>query len=219
MLENTGLNRKLLAGAVGVTLTLALAVGAGAVPMLGDTRELRTAAVSPVEVEMAAPMARQPGDVVTPTTEAVPPTTVPVPTTVAPKPAAPATTKAPAAPRKPRATAPAPTAATAPPAASAPAAPVTVARRVPSAAEVNQAIATMPQYVRSPFTPTPAQVDQLGAQVCTAFDQGQTFAQVKATGLSMVTQVPLTTVLAGGADWVVKTAVALYCPGHASKLV
>ena len=29
-------------------------------------------------------------------------------------------------------------------------------------------------------------VAQVGNQVCTAFDQGQSFAQVKATGLSMV---------------------------------
>jgi hypothetical protein len=90
---------------------------------------------------------------------------------------------------------------------------------VPSAAEVSQAIATLPQYVHSIISPTPAQVAQLGDQVCTAFDQGQTFAQVKATGLSMVTKVPLTTVLPGGADWVVRTTVALYCPGYTSKLV
>jgi len=94
-----------------------------------------------------------------------------------------------------------------------------VARRVPSAAEVQQAIATLPQYVRSLLSPSPAQVAQLGDKVCGMFDSGQSFAQVKATGLQMVTQVPLTTVLPGGADWVVRTVVTLYCPGHLSKLV
>jgi hypothetical protein len=53
--------------------------------------------------------------------------------------------------------------------------------------------------------------------VCTAFDQGQTFAQVKATGLSMVSAyVPVS---AAAADYAVRTAVALYCPAYASKLV
>ncbi|HJV08525.1 MAG TPA: hypothetical protein VJ653_02565, partial [Acidimicrobiales bacterium] len=63
----------------------------------------------------------------------------------------------------------------------------------------------------------PTQIDQAGDQVCTAFDNGQTFAQVKATGLSMIpaqVSVPLST-----ADWAVRQAVALYCPGHANKLV
>jgi len=95
---------------------------------------------------------------------------------------------------------------------------VKVPRRVPTAAEVQQAIATLPQYVSTILKPSPAQVDQLGDQVCTAFDQGQTFSQVKDTGLRMVTQLPLTSVKPGGADWVVRTTVTLYCPGHADKL-
>jgi hypothetical protein len=94
-----------------------------------------------------------------------------------------------------------------------------VARVVPSAARVQQAISEVPNYVHSILSPSPAQVAQLGDKVCTMFDQGQTFAQVKATGLQMVTQIPLTTVLPGGADWVVRTVVNLYCPGHSSKLV
>jgi hypothetical protein len=113
----------------------------------------------------------------------------------------------------------APAAGAAPAAAAVPAAPVKVPRVVPSPAAVQQAIAALPQYVSTILTPTPAQVAQLGDQVCTAFDQGQTFSQVKATGLQMVTQLPLTTVKPGGADWVVRTTVALYCPGHADKLV
>jgi hypothetical protein len=222
---NTSLNRRVLAGVAGVNLALALAVGAGAIPRPGAGGNGTTIAASAKIDELASPAARQPGDVpppavaaAAPTTEAtVAPTTAPpttavkttTPTTKAtvrttPTTKAPATTVAPAA---------------AAPAAATPAAPAKVARRVPSAAEVNQAIAAMPQYVSTIFTPTPAQVAQLGDQVCTAFDQGQTFAQVKATGLSMVTQLPLTTVKPGGADQIVKTIVALYCPGYASKLV
>ena len=62
-----------------------------------------------------------------------------------------------------------------------------------------------------------AQIDQIGNQVCTAFDDGQTFTQVKVTGLSMIpagVSVPV-----GTDDWAVRKAVALYCPGHANKLV
>ena len=94
-----------------------------------------------------------------------------------------------------------------------------MARRTPSSTEVQQALKTFPQYVKTFIKPTSAQVAELGDRVCTAFDEGQSFAQVKATGLEMVTQVPKTTVLPGGADWVVRTIVTLYCPGHAPKLV
>lgn len=93
-----------------------------------------------------------------------------------------------------------------------------VPRRTPTDAEVQQALKTFPQYVKTFIKPTAAQVAELGDRVCTAFDEGQTYAQVKATGLEMVTQVPRTTVLPGGADWVIRTIVTMYCPGYATKL-
>lgn len=221
MFENTKTVRRVLAGVVGVNLSLALAVSAGAVPKPGDHGSVHTAAASAAE-PVAAPLAPQADNAAqdavqatVPTTAAPAPTT---PTTVAPpKVTTPPTTKAPAPKATVTTAAPAPAAAA--PAVTVPAVPVTVPRRVPSASEVQAAIAALPQYVRTPFTPTAAQVAQIGDQVCSAFDQGQTFTQVKATGLSMVTQIPLTTILPGGADWVVKTVVNLYCPGYASKLV
>jgi hypothetical protein len=172
--------------------------------------------------------ARQPGDTAGATIEQAPATSAPTtaaPTTVAPK--ATATTAAPTTKAPTSSTASKTTAAKAPAAAAAvtvppvtvPPVPVGVARVVPSAARVQQAISELPSYVHSILSPSPAQVAQLGDKVCTMFDQGQTFAQVKATGLQMVTQIPLTTVLPGGADWVVRTVVNLYCPGHSSKLV
>jgi hypothetical protein len=90
---------------------------------------------------------------------------------------------------------------------------------VPSAAQVQSAIAGITGLVQLPlfFQITPANVAQVGNQVCTAFDQGQTFAQVKATGLSMVSAyVPVSP---AAADYAVRTAVNLYCPAYASKLV
>ena len=220
-LHNAGRNRKLLAGLVGVNLALALAVSAGAVPLVNDKGEVRAASVS--DVEELAPPARQPGDAAREAAQAAPaavvaaeavPTTAPT-TVPKPKTTAPPTTKARVAKV---ATATAPPAAA--PAAAAPAAPVKVARRTPSAAEVQAAINELKRQVGGMLllvSPTPAQLAQAGDQVCTAFDDDQTFAQVKATGLSMI---PASiTVSPATADWAVRQAVTLYCPGHASKLV
>jgi hypothetical protein len=90
---------------------------------------------------------------------------------------------------------------------------------VPTAAQVQSAIAGISSMVQLPlfFQITPANVAQVGNQVCTSFDQGQTFAQVKATGLSMVSA--YVAVSPAAADYAVRTAVALYCPAYASKLV
>jgi len=206
---------------VGVNLTLALAVSAGAVPRPGDN--VQTAAATQVE-ELAAPAARQAGDVAAQAAQ-VAKAPVPTPTTAAPattvakpKVTPPPTTKAPKVAAAPKAAATAP-AVTAPPVAPAPAVVTTVARRVPTAAEVQGVVtrlkADIPilKYVSI----SPAQIDQAGDQVCDAFDAGQTFAQVKATGLSMIPtsiKVPPAT-----ADYAVRQAVTLYCPGHANKLV
>ncbi|MBW3643405.1 MAG: DUF732 domain-containing protein, partial [Actinobacteria bacterium] len=96
--------------------------------------------------------------------------------------------------------------------------PSTVPRRVPSSTEVDQALEGLRPYVRSIFSPGPAQVAEAGDKICTALDEGQTIDEVKAAGLELVEKVPFTTVRAGAGDDVVRTAVTLYCPGHASKL-
>ena len=218
MFANTSLTKRVLGAVVGVNLTLALAVSAGAVPRPGD--DVHTTAATQVE-ELAAPAARQAGDVTTPTTEApapTPTTAAPTTTVAKPKVTTPPTTKAPRVASAPKAAAPAP-AVTAAPAAPAPAAVTKVARRVPTAAEI-QAVVTRLKAdipILKYVTIAPTQIDQAGDQVCTAFDSGQTFAQVKATGLSMIPasiKVPAAT-----ADWAVRQAVAMYCPGHANKLV
>jgi hypothetical protein len=223
MLTNSRLTRRVLGGVVGVNLTLALAVSAGAVPRPGDN--VQTTAATQVE-ELAAPAARQAGDVAAQATQAAQTAPAPTPTTAAPattvakpKVTTPPTTKAPKVAAAPKATATAP-AVTTPPAAPAPAAVVaTVARRVPTPAEVQAVITRLKKDmpILSFVTISPAQIDQAGDQVCDAFDAGQTFAQVKATGLSMIPTsitVPVAT-----ADYAVRQAVTLYCPGHANKLV
>lgn len=95
---------------------------------------------------------------------------------------------------------------------------VVALRRQPTAAEVSQAIKAVHGLVPF-FTPTAADVADVGNQVCTAFDQGKTFSQVKSKALDMVG--------AGSLGWLipssvpgdaVRTLVNLYCPAYASKV-
>jgi hypothetical protein len=99
-----------------------------------------------------------------------------------------------------------------------PATPKKAARTTPSGSALSAAVSGLRSYVHTPFTPTNAQVAQFGDAVCTAFDEQKTFSQVKAQILEQVKKLPFTTVTAGAADYVVKTAVSLYCPGYESKV-
>lgn len=67
------------------------------------------------------------------------------------------------------------------------------------------------------FHPTAAQVAQAGNQVCSAFDAGQTYSQVKAQALSMAGQYR-NLIPASAPDWAARKLVAMYCPGYASKI-
>ncbi|MGN6474121.1 MAG: DUF732 domain-containing protein [Mycobacteriales bacterium] len=96
--------------------------------------------------------------------------------------------------------------------------PTLAPRTTPSASAVSSAIAGLRQYVNSPFTPTAKQVAQFGNDVCTAFDQGHTYSAVISEVEQKVHQIPFTSLKSGGADYVVKTAVSLYCPGYSSKV-
>jgi hypothetical protein len=99
-----------------------------------------------------------------------------------------------------------------------PAAPKLAPRTTPSAAAVSSAISGLKQYVHTILTPTASQVAQFGDEVCSAFDKNETFAQIKSAILAKVQQLPFTTVTSGAADYVVKTAVKLYCPGYTSRV-
>ena len=137
-----------------------------------------------------------------------------------PKVTAPPTTKAPRPAAAPKAAAPGPAVSTAPAAPAPVVAAVTkVPRRVPTPAEVQGVVTELKRRVPilNFVTIAPAQIDQAGDQVCSAFDNGQSFAQVKTTGLSMIP--PTVSVPVGTDDWAVRQAVTLYCPGHANKLV
>ena len=217
-----------LLGAVAAT-TCCIAVGAvvGVVPRVGaDAKGGIAAAAAPSAMDRAAqldgappeaaPTAADAAPAVTPPPAAVAPTaTAPPESRVAARPApAPPTTEAPVA--------------VAPPAPAPAVGPVAPPRRVPSPGEVQEAIRGMERYVtfksgllglvaKAP-TPTAAQVNELGNLVCTALDEGQTVEQAKATGMQMAADNPWVTISSAGADYVIRTAVTLYCPGHADKL-
>lgn len=146
--------------------------------------------------------------VATPAPTTAPTTSKPTAKAVASKPHV-ATTPTVAAPATPAV---APTAVTTP----APTTPTLPARTQPTAAEVNQVIATVHSLFPL-FTPTPAQIAQVGNEVCTAFDQGKTVAQVK-TAAMQVAGVYASLIPPNVVNTAVHTIVSLYCPGYTSKL-
>jgi hypothetical protein len=208
--DKSGLHN-LRRAAAGLTLLAGLAVGLGACGGGGTTRATTAAAVTPLGTTGETTGAGQPAA----STAATPAPSVaatPAPT-AAPSPGkAPAPAAAKAAPSTPKPTgAPAP-AVTAP----APTTPALPARRQPSAAEVNGLIGQVHALIPL-FTPTAAQINQVGNDVCTAFDQGKTLAQVKATAMQLAgayaALIPV-----GVTDTAVRTVVSLFCPGYTSKL-
>ena len=219
MFQTTRRTCSALGAAAGSTLCAGLAVVAGVIPQSGATNaSLQAAAAAPLEAVVPTVPDATPATLVedvTETTEAPPPaespTTVPEVTTTVP----PLTTAPPPPPVEAVAD-PAPV--EAPPAPVEPPASGSVPRREPSSAEVAQALEGLRPYVQSVFSPGPDQVAEAGDKICTAFDEGQTVEEVKAAGLELVEKVPFTTVKPGADDYVVRTAVTLYCPGHASKL-
>jgi hypothetical protein len=190
-----------------VTLLAALAIGAGACGA-GGTTHTGTIAASATSLPTAAG-AQASAAIAAPTPAPSAATTqahAPAPATskvAAPKPATPAAKATTAA--APAVVAPAPTT------------PALPARRQPSATEVAKIINSVHALVPL-FTPTAAQIAQAGSQVCTAFDQGKTVAQVKAAAMQMAgiyaALIPL-----GAADSAVRSIVTTYCPGYLSKLV
>jgi len=217
----TGTKRSVgfLGWAASAMVTLAVAAGGSVVVPQLINAEDTPPAVSSASIGAGASIEAPPADVAV---AAAPAAEVVVPEVVVPEPetvvTAPPTTRAPraAAPAAPVVQAPAPTLPAPPPP---PPVPVLAPRTVPSAAQVESAIAGISGLVQLPFffQINAGHVAQVGNQVCTAFDQGQTFAQVKANGLSMVAA--YVTVTPAAADYAVRTAVSMYCPAYASRLV
>ena len=68
------------------------------------------------------------------------------------------------------------------------------------------------------FRPTENQVREFSGQVCTAFDQGYSYSQVKSAVLDSAKRAPYLGVSSADADHAVRSAVQLFCPGYAPLL-
>jgi hypothetical protein len=68
------------------------------------------------------------------------------------------------------------------------------------------------------FLLTEAKAREFADDVCTAFDEGHTYAEVKAVGMAKVDNVPFLSVSSSDGDFAIRTAVELVCPGHEPKL-
>ncbi|MDQ1428135.1 MAG: hypothetical protein QOK39_1611 [Acidimicrobiaceae bacterium] len=92
------------------------------------------------------------------------------------------------------------------------------ARRQPTSAEIAQVIASVKTAL--PFvTLTAAQIAQAGNQVCSAFDQGKTFAQVTTQVLATLGGAALGGLIPASVPaGAVRTLVTMFCPGYTSKL-
>jgi hypothetical protein len=95
--------------------------------------------------------------------------------------------------------------------------PTKAARTKPSSSALSSAVSGLKQYVHTIFSITSSEVAEFGDDVCTAFDQNKTYSQIKSEITAKVKQLPFTTVTAGAADYVVRTAVKLFCPGYTSR--
>lgn len=199
-----------LIGAAGLNLLAGAAVATGIVPQLGS--EVHVAAEGPAVFTppegVATPAPEVPAEGVD--VPATPTETVP-PVTAAPAASAAATPRvAEAAPAEPEVQQSTPTP-TAPP--------VTLPPRVAvSSAQVLQVIGQLGQSIPLFRLANEAQGRQFGDTVCTAFDGGSSYGEVKAGVLSAARQIPLVTVRDADADVAIRAAVNLFCPGHLSKL-
>jgi len=217
MFQSTRRVHTLIAGAAGLTLVLGVGVAVGAVPRPVTTENAASVhAPAIVGSESVAATADTPAaapDTTEPPTTEAPTTTVTTPPTTAAK--AKAAAQADPAPTADPTPAPAAPAA---PAAAIPSGPTLAARVNPTTAQVQAAIAQI--ATRIPFfsVATDAQARQFGDAVCTAFDQGNSYAQVKTQVQQALSQLPLVSIKPADMDFAIRTAVSLFCPGYTSKL-
>ncbi len=217
MFQNARRVHLLVGGAIGLNLILGAGIAMGVMPRpvsAQNAASVRPAAEA-VVTDDAAPAAPATTAAVPAETSTVPPETT-APTTVAP-----ATTAAPRA-TTPTTAAPVVTAppTTAPPTTPPPTAaqPATAPRTSPTDAQVVAAMQSLKSQI--PLLPVNAAYGrQFGDAVCSAFDQGNNFAQVKQMVMQAVSQIPLIKITLANADFAVRTAVSLFCPGYSSKLV
>ncbi len=218
MFQSIGRVHMLLAGATSLTFVLGVGVAVGAVPRPGTngTASVHTATVG---ADVATVASDTPGS----DTTAPEPESTEAPTT---DPTSPATEAAagkgsasntPASPAH-ESSAPDASLSPAPGPAPAPPASVVVPRTNPTSAQVRAAISQIATRVPFFAVASEAQARQFGDAVCTAFDEGNSYAQVKAQLQQALSQLPGVTVTPADFDFAIRIAVELFCPGHMPKL-
>lgn len=194
---------------MGVILCLGVGTAAGVVPQVGGNETATVAAVDPGPGQpMAAPPVQASAETAPAPVPTVAPPTAP-PTTLARR--APSTTVARARAASPAAA----VAAAAPPGPAAPTGPTTATRLNPSSAQVQAAIAQVHQRIPL-YQPTEAQARQFASDICDAFDQGQSYSQVKAGVQQAIPSI--LSISSANIDFVIRTAVGLVCPGYLPQL-
>ena len=216
MFASTRSNHRMLAAAIGVNLLLAVVVGIGMTvrPVnagaLLPSRPASVGAVSEVAVETGQAAAQQAG---TGTPGSASAGAGAVKTGRPGSPAAAASGGA--------AGAEAAAAATLAAAGRSPAAGVVVPRPAPrvepSRTALRAAIRELDARTNY-FRPTENQVRDFSGQVCTAFDQGYAYPEVKAAVLDSAKRAPYLGISTADADYAIRSSVQLFCPGYAPLL-
>lgn len=89
-------------------------------------------------------------------------------------------------------------------------------RTKPDRAQLNEVKREIDDRTRG-FTPTDHQVSEFGLQVCDAFGEGYSYAEIKAGVLKAAQRAPIG-VSEGDAAYAVQSAVHLYCPAYNASL-
>jgi hypothetical protein len=94
-----------------------------------------------------------------------------------------------------------------------------VAPRIdPSSEQIADAIAQVKSRISTSIVPTDTYVRAFGDAACGAFDQGKTQPQVRQLVLQAASQLPTLKISSADADFAVRTAVDLFCPGYSARL-
>ena len=207
MSSTTSRSRALLGAALAATLLVAAGLAVWAKSGPAET----AAATSASSADTT-----QGGSAGTPEPTVTEPATAEAPATTVPPSTAPPTTAA-----RPRATTPTTAAPKASPPTMAPSGPATTvapqfrpgARINPTSAQVQAAIVTLHRRIPL-FQPNEAQMRTFADTTCSSFDQGLTKAQVTDAVRQAVTYIQGASISAADAEFAVKTAVDLRCPGY-----
>lgn len=92
------------------------------------------------------------------------------------------------------------------------------ARTSPTPEQVADVITQIKQRIVMSFEPSEIHVRAFGDAACTAFDENRTAAEARTMVMQAASQLPSVTISTEDADFAVRTAVTLFCPGYSDRL-